>query len=120
MQFDAIFYPKSIAVIGASRTLNSVGNDLVKNLVQQGFTGKIYPVNPTADELYGLTVSHSILDVPEDFDLALIAVPAKVVPQVLLESAAKGAKGAIIISAGFKEVGNKNSTWKRKNKNYQS
>lgn len=107
MQFDAIFYPKSIAVIGASRTLNSVGNDLVKNLVQQGFTGKIFPVNPTADELYGLPVSHSILDVPEDFQLAVIAVPAKAVPQVLLESAAKGAKGAIIISAGFKEVGNK-------------
>jgi acetyltransferase len=105
MQLDAIFYPKSIAVIGASRTLNSVGNDLVKNLVKQGFTGKIYPVNPTADELYGLQVRHSVGEIPENFDLALIAVPAKFVPQVLRESATKGAKAAIIISAGFKEVG---------------
>ena len=107
MQLDAIFYPKSVAIIGASRTLNSVGNDLVKNMVQQGYTGKIFPVNPTADELYGLKVEHAIADIPQNFDLALIAVPAKFVPQVLLESAAKGAKAAIIISAGFKEVGSK-------------
>lgn len=106
MNFDAVFYPKSIAVIGASRTLKSVGNDLVKNLVKQGYTGKIYPVNPQADEIYGLPVYHSVKEVPESIDLALVAVPAKFVSQVISEAADKGAKGAIVISAGFKEMGN--------------
>jgi acetate---CoA ligase (ADP-forming) len=106
MNFHALFYPKSIAVIGASRTLGSVGNDLVKNLVQQGYTGKIYPVNPSADEVYKLPVYHTIADIPESFELALIAVPAKFVPTVMREAVAKGAKAAIVISAGFKEVGN--------------
>lgn len=105
MQFEAVFYPKSIAVIGASRTPKSVGNDLVKNLVQQGYRGQIYPVNPQADELYGQRVYPTVRQLPGEVDLALIAVPAKFVPQVLTEAADKGAKGAIIISAGFKEVG---------------
>lgn len=106
MNFEAVFYPKSIAIIGASRTLKSVGNDLVKNLAKQGYAGKIFPVNPQADELYGYPVYHNIQEIPENIDLALIAVPAKFVPQVLTEAADKGAKGAIIISAGFKEMGN--------------
>lgn len=106
MDFNALFYPKSIAVIGASRTLNSVGNDLVKNLVKQGYTGKIYPVNPSASEIYDLRVYHSVSEIPEQIDLALVAVPAKFVPQVVSESADRGARAAIVISAGFKEMGN--------------
>lgn len=106
MHFNSIFYPKSIAVIGASRTPKTVGNDLIKNLVQQGFSGKVYPVNPNADEIYGLPVYHSVSEIPESIDLALVAVPAKFVTQVISEAADKGAKGAIVISAGFKEMGN--------------
>lgn len=105
MHLDAIFYPKSIAVVGASRTVNSVGNDLVKNLVQQEYQGKIYPINPQADELYGLKVYHDLAELPDDIDLVVVAVPAKFVPAVMTEAAKKHAKGAIVISAGFKEVG---------------
>jgi acetyl coenzyme A synthetase (ADP forming)-like protein len=106
MKYQALFYPESIAVIGASRTPQSVGNDLIKNLVEQGYQGKIYPVNPKADEILGQKVYHTVAEIPEKIELALIAVPAKFVPQVLREAADKGAQGAIIISAGFKEVGN--------------
>jgi acetyltransferase len=106
MNYQALFYPGSIAVIGASRTLNSVGNDLVKNLVKQGYTCKIFPVNPSADEIYDLPVSHSVAEIPQNIDLALVAVPAKFVPEVVSQAADKGAKAAIVISAGFKEVGN--------------
>lgn len=105
MNFNAIFYPQSIAVIGASRTPNTVGNDLVKNLVEQKYSGKIYPVNPNTTELFQLPVYNAIESIPENIDLALIAVPAKFVPDVLSQAADKGAQGAIIISAGFKEVG---------------
>jgi acetyltransferase len=106
MSYTSLFYPESIAVIGASRTPKSVGNDLVKNLVEQGYTGKIYPINPQADELYGLKVYHTLAETPEAVELAVIAIPAKFVPQALNEAADHGAKAAIVISAGFKEIGN--------------
>ncbi len=105
MSYQALFYPQAVAMIGASRRKKTVGNDIVKNLVEQGYQGKIYPVNPKADELYGKKVYASILDVPSEVDLAIIAVPAKYVLPVLKEAHQKGAQAAIVISAGFKEVG---------------
>jgi acetyl coenzyme A synthetase (ADP forming)-like protein len=106
MNFSALFYPQSIAVVGASRTPKTVGNDVVKNLLTQGYEGKVYPVNPKADELLGQKVYHSLADIPENIDLVIIAIPAAFVAQAIEEAAAKGAQAAIVISAGFKETGN--------------
>lgn len=106
MSFQALFYPKAIAIIGASRKLKTVGNDIVKNLVTQGYQGKIYPVNPKADSLYGKKVYAAVKDVPEKIDLAVIAVPAPYVTSVVKEAHEQGAQATIVISAGCKEIGN--------------
>ncbi|MGI5827717.1 MAG: acetate--CoA ligase family protein [Patescibacteria group bacterium] len=106
MNLDALFYPKSIAIIGASTKEKTVGNDVVKNLVKQGYKGKIYPINPNANELYGVKVYHDISEVDSEIDLAVVAIPAKFVPSVMEVAATKGAKACIVISAGFKEAGN--------------
>lgn len=104
MNLSAVFSPKSIAIIGASTQPGSVGNDIVKNL-SKGFTGKVYPINPKGGQLYGLSVHKSILQVKHSVDLAIICVPADIVPDVLIEAGKKKIKAAIVISAGFKEVG---------------
>ncbi len=106
MSYQALFYPKSIAIIGASRNIKTVGNDVIKNLVSQGYTGNIFPVNPKADILYGKQVYKSIQEIPEQIDLAIIAIPAAYVAQALVEANEKGATAAVVISAGFKEAGN--------------
>lgn len=106
MSYQALFYPKSIAIIGASRNIKTVGNDVVKNLVTQGFKGNLYPVNPKADILYGQKVHATVAEIPEKIDLAIIAIPAQFVPEALIQANNKGATAAIVISAGFKEAGN--------------
>ncbi len=106
MNLENIFNPKSIAIIGASTKIGSVGNDVVKNLVDDGYTGKIFPVNPNATELYHLKCYPDILSVPEKVDLAVVAIPAAGVNTVMLDVATKGIKAAIVITAGFKEAGN--------------
>ena len=106
MSYQALFYPKSIAIIGASRNIKTVGNDVVKNLVTQGFKGTLYPVNPKADILYGQKVYATVAEIPEQIDLAIIAIPAQFVPEALIQANDKGATAAIVISAGFKEAGN--------------
>lgn len=105
MSLKHIFAPRSIAIIGASGTPGSVGNDLVKN-ISQGFVGAIYPVNLKGGELYGHSVFTSIKKIAKPIDLAVIAVPAVVVPQVLTEVGQAKIKAAIVISAGFREAGN--------------
>lgn len=107
MNLNKLFHPESIAIIGASTELNSVGNDVVKNLVKQGFEGKIYPVNPKASELYSLKCYETVGDIKEKIDLAVIAVPAVLVPQILEEAGEKAIEAAVVISAGFKESGRK-------------
>jgi len=97
--------PKSIAIIGASATPGKIGHTVVKNLVESGYQGGIYPVNPTADEILGLKVYKSVLDIPEPVDAAAITVPAKFVIDVTKECGEKGVKGLIVISSGFAEVG---------------
>ncbi len=104
---DAIFKPKSIAIVGASRDPKAIGHQCVKNLIESGYQGKIYPINPKADEIAGLKCYHSILEVPDEIDLALIVVPAKYVPAVTEECGKKGVKGLVIIASGFSEVGRK-------------
>lgn len=102
---DFVFKPNSVAIVGASTKEGSVGNDIVKNL-SQGFTGSVYPVNPKAEELCGLKCYPSLTAINAKVDLMIIVVPAAIVPTILEEGGALGIKGAIIISAGFKESGN--------------
>lgn len=104
-RLDRMFYPETVAVIGASRERGTIGNIVMENLVSGEYACCAYPVNPNADEILGRTAYNSVLDVEGDVDLAVIAVPAKVVPTVLQECAEKGVAGAAVISAGFGEAG---------------
>ncbi|MGZ4989051.1 MAG: CoA-binding protein, partial [Limisphaerales bacterium] len=100
---EAMFAPKSVAVIGASETSDSVGHALMENL--QSFNGHVFPINPNHSTILGQKAFHTIRDVPERIDLVVIATPAATVPGIVGECAAVGVKGAVIISAGFKECG---------------
>lgn len=103
---EVFFKPRSVAVIGASREPGKVGYDVVKNLVSAGFRGKVYPINPKADTILDMKAYPSVEDVPEEaLDLAIIVIPSKFVLQAIDQCGAKGVKGVIIISAGFKEAG---------------
>ena len=105
MSLHTLFAPKSIAVIGASTTPGSVGNDVARNLIESDFSGQVYLVNPRTKTLFGRTCYPSIDAVPETVELAIIIVPAKVVPEVLRAAGEQMVRTAIIISAGFKESG---------------
>ncbi len=100
-----ILEPQSVAVIGASRQPGSVGYAVLSNLLMGQFTGVVYPVNPKAKSICGVRTYPSVLEIPDPVDLAVIIVRAPLVPQVLEECGQKGIKGAIVISAGFKETG---------------
>ena len=102
---EKFFNPKSIAVIGASRTPGKVGYAILENL-KKSFSGKIYPINPFATEILGLKAYSSLKDIPEKVDLAIIAVKAEIVKEALKDCGEKGVKNVIIISSGFKEAGN--------------
>ncbi len=102
---DKIFSPKSIAVIGASGTPGSVGYILLKNLIASGYEGVVYPVNNKRKSVQGVRAYSSINDIPEIVDLAIIAIPAVFVAKAVEQCGKKGITGIIIISAGFKELG---------------
>lgn len=102
---DNFFKPKSIAVIGASRTPGKVGYDILKNIIQYGFDGKVYPINPGVSEILGKKTFPTIIDVPENIDLAVVVVPAKNVLEVIEQCGKKKIDSAIIITAGFRESG---------------
>jgi acetate---CoA ligase (ADP-forming) len=103
---DALFRPKSVAVIGASSKALSIGNRVIKNLIDFGFKGSIYPINPKADEIRGIKAYKSILDVPEDqIDVVHMVIPAKFVPQAVDDCGAKNVRHIIINSGGFAEIG---------------
>jgi acetyl coenzyme A synthetase (ADP forming)-like protein len=101
----SLLKPKSVAVIGASQNPEKVGYALVRNL--ESFKGKVFPVNPKYRELLGFKCYSSVKEIPEEVDCALVAVPARSVPQVVRECGEKGVKLVVVISAGFREVGNK-------------
>ncbi len=102
---NAILKPNSIAIVGASRRIGAVGNLIVRNILDSGFKGSVYPVNPNADEIYGLKCYPSIIDIRDNVDLAVVAVRSNVVPMVAEEAGKKGVKGLVVISAGFREIG---------------
>ncbi len=105
ISISCFFNPKSIAVIGASPTTGKVGNTVLNNIIKSGFHGKIYPINPSADEILGIKTYKSVLDVPDEIEIAIFVIPAKFCASVAEECGKKGLKGLIIISAGFKEIG---------------
>lgn len=105
VNLDKIFNPKNIAVIGASDEEGTVGYALMKNLTELGFQGRVYPVNIRKKEILGLKAYQSIDQLPETVDLAIIATPAKTVPDIVEQCGKAGIIGLIIISAGFKEIG---------------
>lgn len=102
---EPLFNPNTIAVIGASRTPGKIGHDVVVNAIQFGYKGTVYPVNPKAEEIAGLATVASVSDIQEQVDVAVIAVPAKFVPQVVEECGKEKIPFVVIISAGFKETG---------------
>lgn len=122
-EIDCFFQPQTVAVIGASTHPEKVGYGIVKNLISggifslphlEGFSGKVYPVNPNAEEILGLKCYTNINDIPAEVDLAIICVPAEIVPKIMKDCAKKGIKGATVISAGFGEFKEKGKKLQRK------
>ncbi|MCY4726149.1 GNAT family N-acetyltransferase [Nocardioides sp. STR2] len=102
---ERFFSPRSVAIIGASRRQDTIGRALVRHLVLGNFTGRIHVVNPSADSVSGMPAWKSVGDIPGDVDVAIVAVPAESVQDVVLDCAAKGVHGLVVISSGFAETG---------------
>src|SRR3982075_1619839 len=105
-QMNRIMKPKSVAVIGASAENGKIGNSVMKNLINGGYKGQIYPIHPKADEILGYRAYPSVKDVPGVVDVAVFAIPAKFVAQALTEVGEKKIPGAVLIPSGFAETGN--------------
>jgi len=106
---DLVFRPRAVAVIGASRKRHQIGHEVVRNLVQTGFTGPVYPVNPTADVVHSMHCYPKVTDIPGPVDMAVITVPARFVLDAVRDCAKKKVKGIVVITAGFAEVGGEGS-----------
>ncbi len=102
---DSLLEPQSVAVVGASANVDKIGYKILKNIIDAGFKGHIYPINPKADEILSHKAYPSVKDVPGDVDVAVIVIPAAAVPQVIEESVREGVKGAVVISSGFRDSG---------------
>ncbi|WP_367650235.1 GNAT family N-acetyltransferase [Nocardioides sp. zg-1230] len=102
---ERFFSPRSVAIIGASRRQDTIGRALVRHLVLGNFTGRIHVVNPSADSVSGMPAWKSVGDIPGEVDVAIVAVPAESVQDVVLDCAAKGVHGLVVISSGFAETG---------------
>jgi acetyl coenzyme A synthetase (ADP forming)-like protein len=103
---NTMMNPRSVAVIGASDQAGKIGNSVMKNLINGGYAGEIYPINPKADEIMGRKAYKSVGDVPGDVDVAVFAVPAKFVSAALTDCGEKGVTAAVMIPSGFAETGN--------------
>lgn len=110
---EKLFNPKSIAVIGASRQEGKVGHSVLKNLLQYGYPGKIYPINPKAEEILRTRTYSTIFAVEGEIDLAVVAIPSQFVPSILRDCVSKKIGAVVIISAGFKESGKQGSQLER-------
>src|SRR5881628_3129255 len=114
LSLDVIFRPRSIAVIGASRHPSSIGREIIRNLIEFEYTGKVFPVNPKAAVIASMKCYRRVSDIPDDVDLAVIVVPRAAVPSVLAECGRKGVKGIVTITAGFREVGRAGAALERR------
>ncbi|HWR65427.1 MAG TPA: acetate--CoA ligase family protein, partial [Bellilinea sp.] len=104
---NSLLTPKSVAVIGASATPGKIGYSVMKNLIDGGYPGSIYPINPSAADILGKKAYASINDVPGEVDAAIITIPSKLVDGVIDDLGRKGVKGLIVITSGYSEVGNR-------------
>ncbi len=104
-KIEAIFAPRSVAVLGASTTPGKVGHDIFANILKGGYQGVLYPVNPSAKSILSVRAYPGVSDVPDEVDLAMIILPPQRAVQAVADSIAKGVKGIVIVSAGFREVG---------------
>ncbi len=111
---DYVFKPSSVAIVGASRNPEKIGHVILKNLINSGYGGKIYPVNIHGGTILGHKVYKSISDIPGDIDLMVVVVPAKYVNDVIKEAGEKGVRAAVVITAGFKEIGGEGVERERK------
>ncbi|MCU0585238.1 MAG: CoA-binding protein, partial [Desulfobacterales bacterium] len=102
---DAIFSPQSVAVIGASTTPGKVGHDIFVNILKGGYTGTLYPVNPNARSISSVRAYRSLVEIPDPLDLGIVILPPKAALPAVQEAVAKGVKGIVIVSAGFREIG---------------
>jgi len=103
---EKLFEPQSIAIIGASKHKEKLGFQILENIIESGFSGEIFPVNPEAGEILRKKNFAKVAEISQNIDLAIIVVPASVVPQVLKECVEKKISFVVIISAGFAESGN--------------
>jgi acetyltransferase len=110
---DYFFNPQGVAIIGASRNPAKLSHGVVKNLKTHGYRGPIYPVNPRGDEILGLKVYPSILDVPDPVELAVVMIPAGLVPTALEQCGQRGLKAVIIVTGGFRETGTEGAARER-------
>ena len=102
---DKLFSPTSIAIIGATNRPGSVGQAVMRNLIQGEFQGVLYPVHPKLTSIYGVKAYPTLSDIPDPVELAVIIIKPEAVPELLEEAAGKGVTGAVVITAGFKEIG---------------
>jgi len=105
IELSSLFHPASVAVVGASPNFPKWGSIILHNILRGGYTGKIYPVNPSAREIFGVTAYPSLQSIPDDVDLVFVVVPPRRVEDVLTDAAGKGVRVAVIITAGFSETG---------------
>ncbi len=105
MSLHHLFCPESVAVIGAAREKRKVGHTIFCNIIDSGYKGSLFPINPKAEKICGVKCYPSVLDVPHEIDLAVIVIPSVYVLKILDECSKKNIKWSIIISAGFKESG---------------
>ncbi len=110
---DTFFYPESMAIIGASESLESYGARYIQALLDFGYQGPLYAVNHTGDELLGLKIYRSVLHIPDDIELVVLCVPSRFVADTLRDCLKKGVKAAIVLSAGFSEAGEEGKKMER-------
>jgi acetate---CoA ligase (ADP-forming) len=102
---DAIFSPGSVAVVGASTTPGKVGHDIFVNILKGGYKGILYPVNPASASVASVRAYAAIAEIPDSLDLAMIILPPRAALSAVKDAIAKGVRGIVIVSAGFKEIG---------------
>uniref|UniRef100_A0A7C3SNW0 Acetyl CoA synthetase n=1 Tax=Thermofilum pendens TaxID=2269 RepID=A0A7C3SNW0_THEPE len=100
-----LFYPRAVAIVGASRDPSKIGHVVLKNILSWGYPGRVYPVNPNADEILGLRAYPRVSSIPGQVDVVIVAVPAQRVLDVVEDAGSSGAEYLVVLSSGFKEVG---------------
>lgn len=111
---ETFFTPKSVALVGASASKGKIGNSILDSLVNYDFKGKVYPINPKADKIFGKKCYPSVADIPGDVDLVVISVDLSITPPVLEDCAKKGVHSVVIVSGGGKELGGKRAAYEAK------